>query len=99
MEQGSPAAQVPVHSLVLGAGMRVYLPSDGVFDQPGGAHGFGFGREPFEKLLLQLADVPMQRHADILENTLKDYRGASAQRDDITVLGFSAQAFAQQDGQ
>jgi len=91
--------QVQVYSVALGAGMRVYLPSDGVFDQPGGAHGFGFGREPFEKLLLQLADVPMQHHADILEKTLKDYRGASAQRDDITVLGFSAQAFDQQDGQ
>lgn len=92
------AAQVPTHSLLLRAGMRVYLPSDGIFDQPGGTHGFGFGRESFENLLAQLADVPMQQHADVFEKTFKDYRGVCAQRDDITLLGFSAPAFDQQDG-
>jgi len=91
------AAPAPVHRVALEAETRVYLPSDGVFDQPGGAHGFGFGRQSFESLLAQLAEVPMQDHADIFEQALKDYRGVSAQRDDMTLLGFSAQTFGQRD--
>lgn len=87
------AVAIPVHRLQLEAGMRIYLPSDGVFDQPGGPHGFGLGRQPFEQWLGQLAGVPMSEQAAFFESRFGDYRGTRAQRDDITLLGFSAQIF------
>ncbi len=89
------AAGIPVHRVVLRDGLRVYLPSDGVFDQPGGAHGFGLGRAPFEQMLLKLVQEPLGRQAHLFETMLQEYRGDLAQRDDITLLGFAAQAFVQ----
>jgi len=89
------AAAIPVHRVALSAGLRVYLPSDGVFDQPGGAHGFGLGRAPFERMLLALAEQPLALQAQRFEAMLQEYRGSLAQRDDITLLGFSIQAFVQ----
>jgi serine phosphatase RsbU (regulator of sigma subunit) len=86
------AAPIPVHRVALGDTVRVYLPSDGVFDQPGGEHGFGFGRAPFERVLVELETVAMDQQAGIFEQIFKNYRGASVQRDDITLLGFSARA-------
>jgi serine phosphatase RsbU (regulator of sigma subunit) len=92
------AAEIPVHRVALSEGLRVYLPSDGVFDQPGGAHGFGFGRAPFERMLLAQAAQPLGRQAELFEATLREYRGDLALRDDITLLGFSARGFVQREG-
>ncbi|MBD3895756.1 SpoIIE family protein phosphatase [Halomonas sp. ML-15] len=70
------------------AGWSYYLCSDGFLDQAGGEHGFGFGNRRFESLLRHLATTPLDEQVSAFEAALDDYRGAHAQRDDITVLIF-----------
>jgi len=88
-----PELPVPVQVRQLAAHETVYLPTDGVFDQPGGLYGYGFGRAQFEVALAEFSQLALSRQAEHFERTLREYRGSLAQRDDITLLGFHAPAF------
>lgn len=77
------------HELILAAGDRCYLTSDGLFDEPGGDKGYGFGRQRFHDALTSCAHLDMSGQAEALARILDNYRGEHPQRDDITLLGFS----------
>jgi len=87
-----PEFPVPVQVRQLTTHETVYLPTDGVFDQPGGLYGYGFGRAQFEVALAEFSQWELSRQAEQFERTLREYRGPLAQRDDITLLGFHAPA-------
>ncbi len=65
-----------------------YLITDGLMDQAGGEHGYGFGKRRLFALLRDHANLPMQEQAGALDRALEAYRGSHLQRDDITVLSF-----------
>ncbi len=74
--------------LDLPAGTSVYLFTDGILDQHGGRHNFGFGRRRLARILLGVRDLPMAAQGEALALALAEYQGANPQRDDITMLGF-----------
>jgi serine phosphatase RsbU (regulator of sigma subunit) len=75
------------HELVLEDGARLYLCTDGFFDQEGGDRGFGFGRERFTAMLVNASLLSMRAQKDHFQQVLDDYRGPAPQRDDIVLLG------------
>lgn len=65
-----------------------YLVTDGLFDQAGGDHGYGFGAERFRDWVRTHADEALDTQLDALTTRLAAYQGDYPQRDDITVLAF-----------
>jgi serine phosphatase RsbU (regulator of sigma subunit) len=74
--------------LAIEKGMIFCMISDGVLDQAGGAHGFGFGNNRFTKLLCQHAGLSPTAQAKSMLEAIHTYRGNYPQRDDITMLFF-----------
>ncbi|MGE4340905.1 MAG: SpoIIE family protein phosphatase, partial [Pigmentiphaga sp.] len=79
--------------LPLDNGTTYYLTTDGILDQAGGEHGYGFGNQRFLELLRRLASLPLTEQADTLNAELAAYQGNRPQRDDITLLSFRFDAF------
>lgn len=75
-------------TLDLEPGTVFYLVTDGILDQSGGERGLPFGRSGFENWLRVHGGLPLNSQEEALAAALDDYRGAYAQRDDITVLAF-----------
>jgi serine phosphatase RsbU (regulator of sigma subunit) len=64
------------------------LVTDGLLDQAGGEHGFGFGSGRFRDWLRTHAQQPLPAQAASLGALLAAWQGSHPQRDDITVLSF-----------
>jgi serine phosphatase RsbU (regulator of sigma subunit) len=64
------------------------LVTDGLLDQAGGEHGYGFGSGRFRDWLRAHARQPLQEQAESLAAMLAAWQGRHPQRDDITVLSF-----------
>ena len=76
------------HEILLAPGDACYLTTDGLLDERGGLHGFGFGSQQFKEMLVAQAGRPMTEQKEIFEQSLSDYRGDYPQRDDVTLIGF-----------
>jgi len=76
------------HQVPLLKGFTYYMATDGVFDQSGGDHGFGFGTERFRDWLLAHAAKPLSMQHQVLGSTIRSFMGNYPQRDDITMLSF-----------
>ncbi|HET6226694.1 MAG TPA: SpoIIE family protein phosphatase [Bacteroidia bacterium] len=66
----------------------VYLFTDGYADQFGGNAGKKFKYKPFQDLLIEIHERPMQEQLNILEKRHLAWKGELEQVDDILVLGF-----------
>ncbi len=75
------------HKIQLAPNDSVYLFTDGLADQFGGAKGKKLMYKPFKELLLNHADLPMYEQARVIQNTLENWRGSLEQVDDILVIG------------
>jgi len=75
------------HEIALSPGLRLYLVSDGVFDQVGGERKRGFGKKRFRELLLSLADTPFERHGQAILDALGVFQGEESRRDDVSIMG------------
>jgi serine phosphatase RsbU (regulator of sigma subunit)/uncharacterized protein HemY len=69
-------------------GDRLYLFSDGYYDQFGGTEGMKFSRKAFKKTLLEIHQKPMAEQEEELNRTLIEWMSTWSQIDDIMVLGF-----------
>ncbi len=65
----------------------IYIFSDGYVSQFGGEYGRKFMAKPFKKLLAIIADKPMDKQHEILDQEFEDWRGYNSQVDDILVIG------------
>ncbi len=72
----------------LSKGTCVYLTTDGIIDQIGGAKGIAFGKKRFCNLLLEHSGKPMEEQKDIILRAFYDYQGGQHRRDDVSLLGF-----------
>ncbi len=70
------------------AGDKLYLSTDGYFDQHGEKDPNPFGVDYFAQLLLEIELLPLEAQKNILQDRLAAYMGSEKQRDDITVIGF-----------
>ncbi len=75
------------HEIQLQKGDTLYLFSDGYNDQFGGEKGKKFKSRYFKKLLLSIQDKSMKEQKEILDKTIKDWKGNFEQVDDILVMG------------
>jgi serine phosphatase RsbU (regulator of sigma subunit) len=66
----------------------LYLFSDGYKDQFGGNDNSKFLSKKFNRLLLQIHELPMSEQMDILERAIEEWKGQIGQTDDILVMGF-----------
>jgi serine phosphatase RsbU (regulator of sigma subunit) len=69
--------------------VAVYLATDGFTDQVGGPMKLPFGRKRFRAMLHEHSSLPFGQQQELIQKTIKNYRGGQAQRDDMTLLGFS----------
>jgi tetratricopeptide (TPR) repeat protein len=75
------------HKFNLKKGSILYLFTDGYADQFGGPEGKKFKYKQLQQKLLSLVNEPMQRHKEILDKTLEDWKGSLEQLDDILIIG------------
>jgi serine phosphatase RsbU (regulator of sigma subunit) len=76
-----------IQELQLKVGDRLFMSSDGLFDQSGGEMGYGFGRSRFEAQLRKSVTLTLAEQMRALEAALLAYQQQHAQRDDISVVG------------
>jgi len=74
------------HTLELEAGDTLFLATDGFVDQFGGPHGKKFMRRRFRELLVETAELPVERHEAHLRNAFETWRGEEEQVDDVLVV-------------
>jgi serine phosphatase RsbU (regulator of sigma subunit) len=75
------------HQIQLYEGDCMFLVSDGYEDQFGGPKNRKFMSKQLKELFVTIANKPMNEQTEILEKTLKDWKGDNEQIDDITILG------------
>jgi len=67
---------------------QFYIFSDGYADQVGGLTHQKFKIAEFRKLIQSVSTLPMSEQLSALESTIRSWRGAADQTDDMLVLGF-----------
>jgi len=75
------------HTVALAEETRLYLVTDGLLDQSGGAKGFGFGEERLGELIAECGSLSMRDQEVAFRASIAAWQGARAQRDDLTVFG------------
>ncbi|MBU8892970.1 MAG: response regulator [Bacteroidales bacterium] len=65
----------------------IYIFSDGYYDQIGGPQNRKFMSRNFQNLLLDIHKNPMADQHQILDETIKEWKGDNIQLDDILVIG------------
>lgn len=65
---------------------RIFLLSDGVIDQIGGAKRIAFGKRRLSEWLTSQRQAPMSAQADAFRAFFAQYQGHEARRDDLTLL-------------
>lgn len=75
-------------SLMLQAGDRVYLATDGLADQFGGPKDKKFSRKRLRKTLEGLNNTPISEQSSALKKMFLDWKGKTKQTDDILIFGF-----------
>ncbi|EKO40524.1 MAG: PAS domain S-box [Solidesulfovibrio magneticus str. Maddingley MBC34] len=75
------------HLVPLRPGLRLYLVSDGLFDQVGGERRRGFGKNRFKDCLRAIAGEPFDQHGARLFAALQAFQGDEIRRDDVSIMG------------
>lgn len=71
------------------SGDKFYLTTDGYVDQNGGEKDYPLGRKRLLQIISGQSREAMSLQGKAFEAALREYMGTEAQRDDITVVGFS----------
>jgi serine phosphatase RsbU (regulator of sigma subunit) len=74
-------------TLEIQKGDYIYLFSDGYADQFGGKKRRKFMYGPFQKLLLEIHNEPMDLQKELLDKTFEKWKGSNEQIDDVLVMG------------
>ncbi len=75
------------HETDLRTGDCVYIFTDGYSDQFGGPKGKKFKSRAFKELLQSVYEEPINQQKEIIESTIKAWKGKLEQVDDICVIG------------
>ncbi len=79
------------HKIEIEQDMSFYLHSDGIVDQLGGPKRISLGSKHFIDAIQANSVLPFIHQKDKLFQTFNEYIGENETKDDITVLGFSAE--------
>ncbi len=75
------------HELSMNSGDTIYIFSDGYADQFGGERGKKYKNANFKKLLLSIADKPMDEQKNLINTEFEQWKGNLEQLDDVCVIG------------
>ncbi|MBN2520575.1 MAG: tetratricopeptide repeat protein, partial [Bacteroidales bacterium] len=75
------------HEIDVYSGDRIYIFSDGFYDQFGGPEGGKFKTKNFKNLLLEIHQLPMQDQYEKINITYQTWKGELEQIDDILIIG------------
>ncbi|MBI5218696.1 MAG: tetratricopeptide repeat protein [Bacteroidia bacterium] len=75
------------HEIQLVKGDTIYLFSDGYIDQFGGPKYIKYRSKRFKRMLIEINKESMEKQREILDETLKKWRGSMEQIDDVLVFG------------
>ena len=81
--------QFSQHRFEFTAGTRVFVTTDGLLDQNGGPRGIGLGKTALQRCLLTYRGDSFSAQTEGLSAMLIAHQGKTAQRDDITLIGFA----------
>jgi len=76
------------HNLTLAPGSSVFITTDGIIDQPGGAKRIAFGKKRFKNMLIEHHALPLMAQGSLIMQTFNAYQGEQTRRDDVTFFGF-----------
>jgi|GEM_PF-2099158 len=75
-------------TISINCGSKVYLSTDGIFDQIGGANRLSFGKKNFKNSLTENSSLKPCEQIDALLKRFLEYKGEEKQRDDNTLMAF-----------
>ncbi|TXK80040.1 SpoIIE family protein phosphatase [Paenibacillus sp. N3.4] len=67
---------------------RVYMATDGIFDQNGGDKGLSFGKSRLKHFIIAHANTPLIEQEVLFRKQLAEFQGNESQRDDMLLLAF-----------
>lgn len=73
-------------------GMRIYMTTDGFYDQFGGPLKRKYMRKRFMGLLERYSTIPMNEQSALLAKEMDDWMGDESQTDDVLVVGVELEA-------
>jgi serine phosphatase RsbU (regulator of sigma subunit) len=76
------------HIVILKENTKLYLSTDGVFDQEG-KNKTRYGLDKFEKLLVDINNQPFEKQSALIMNSFNDFKKDINQTDDVTVVGLN----------
>ncbi|MEC5207115.1 SpoIIE family protein phosphatase [Vogesella urethralis] len=74
-------------TLKLKPGSRLYISTDGIIDQIGGAKRICFGKKRFKEQILKHAHLPMAQQQQALLDAFHHWQGENSRRDDVSLFG------------
>ena len=75
------------HVIQLEKGDTIYMCSDGLVDQFDALDRKKFGNRRFKQLLEDIQSEPMDKQQEIINRTLREWRGPTPQTDDLVLIG------------
>lgn len=75
------------HEIQLEKGDTIYMCSDGLVDQFDSNDRKKYGNRRFKELLTDLQSEPMSKQEEVINQTLREWRGPTPQTDDLVLIG------------
>lgn len=85
---GKGECTIVSHKLQLEKGDRVYLMSDGIADQFGGARNKRLGTRNVKELIALTGNLPIQEQKEAIRKNFLLWKGTNEQTDDLSLLAF-----------
>jgi serine phosphatase RsbU (regulator of sigma subunit) len=73
--------------IIVESSMKIYLATDGFWDQIGAHTGLPLGKRRFQSVLASIQEQPMTTQKQALLAMFENFKGEEEQRDDVTVVG------------
>lgn len=78
--------KVKDHYFKMHPGDRLFVMSDGMYDQLGGIHGKRFGKKQMKQLLIETSTLSMSSQKEVIELVLSEWQGLNEQTDDMSLI-------------
>ena len=76
------------HDITLKEDTKLYISTDGIFDQEG-ENKTRYGLQRFENFLLEINNHPFHKQSELLMDSFTEFKKSINQTDDITTIGFN----------
>jgi len=92
-KKSDAAFQFTDHEINIDTQTRIYVTTDGYFDQNGGEKGFPFGKKRFKEFIQDSHNEKFADQKELLLYEMQAYQKDEERNDDITVIGLNVEPF------